>query len=62
LPVTQTNLGEAIGFSVVHVNRTLQKLRADGLITFRHNLVTVLDPFRLKAVVNLTRLTCPRAP
>jgi CRP-like cAMP-binding protein len=32
LPTTQTVLGDALGLSTVHVNRSLQKLRRDGLI------------------------------
>jgi len=49
LPVTQTDIGDAMGLSVVHVNRTLQQLRADGLISFRSNVVMVLDWPRLQA-------------
>jgi CRP-like cAMP-binding protein len=33
LPVTQADLGDATGMTTVHVNRTLQELRGDGLIT-----------------------------
>jgi len=43
LPMTQTEIGDAMGLSVVHVNRTLQQLRADGLIKFKSNIVQVLD-------------------
>jgi len=49
LPMTQTDIGDAMGLSVVHVNRTLQQLRADGLISFRSNVVMVLDWRRLQA-------------
>ncbi len=49
LPVTQTDIGDAMGLSVVHVNRTLQQLRADGLISLRSNIVVVLDWSRLRA-------------
>ena len=33
LPITQAELGDATGLSTVHVNRTLQELRGNGLIT-----------------------------
>jgi CRP-like cAMP-binding protein len=33
MPVTQAELGDATGMSTVHVNRTLQELRRDGLIS-----------------------------
>ncbi len=35
LPLTQTELADALGLSVVHVNRTLQQLRHEGLIVSR---------------------------
>ena len=48
LPVTQTDIGDAMGLSVVHVNRTLQQLRANGLISLRSNVVVVLNWGRLQ--------------
>jgi CRP-like cAMP-binding protein len=42
-PVTQTELGDATGLSLVHVNRTLQELRGDGLITVAAKTVTIQD-------------------
>ncbi len=33
-PATQTDLADATGLTTVHVNRTLQRLRDDGLIAF----------------------------
>jgi len=47
-PLTQAEFGDALGLSTVHVNRTLQDLRGDGLITLRSNSVTVLDWDRLR--------------
>jgi CRP-like cAMP-binding protein len=35
LPVTQENLGEALGLTAVHVNRTLQQLRQTGLVELK---------------------------
>ena len=35
LPVTQENLGEALGLTAVHVNRTLQLLRRLGLVDLK---------------------------
>src|SRR5215203_4474077 len=32
LPITQAEIGDALGLSTVHVNRSLQELRGDGLI------------------------------
>lgn len=42
-PVTQMDLADATGLSVVHVNRTLQELRGSGLITLRDRTLTVHD-------------------
>jgi CRP-like cAMP-binding protein len=50
LPVTQADLGEATGRSVVHINRTLQDLRAQGLIGFGQGRLTIHD---WKALVEL---------
>ncbi len=50
LPITQAELGDAMGISTVHVNRTLQELRASGLIRLTGARLTVLDWDRLRAV------------
>jgi DNA-binding transcriptional regulator LsrR (DeoR family) len=49
-PVTQTLLSEAAGMSAVHVNRTLQELRASRLISTRHGAVTIPSWERLEEV------------
>jgi len=41
LPLTQPEMGEATGLSAVHVNRTLQELRASGLIVLRDRTLTI---------------------
>jgi CRP-like cAMP-binding protein len=46
-PVTQTELGDALGLSYVHVNRTLMELRADRLIRWQDSTVAILDWPRL---------------
>jgi CRP-like cAMP-binding protein len=43
LPVTQVDLADALGLSPVHVNRVLQELRGQKLITLRGGSVHVLD-------------------
>ena len=39
LPVTQTQVADAISITPVHVNRTLQTLRAEGLVEWRSRMV-----------------------
>ena len=41
LPITQSELGDALGLSSVHTNRTLQELRAQGLVTFRSQALSI---------------------
>lgn len=43
LPITQSDLADALALSPVHVNRTLMKLRALKLATFRHQHLTIHD-------------------
>lgn len=48
-PITQMDLADATGLSAVHLNRTLQELRATGLIVLRERLLTVDDLDALKS-------------
>jgi len=47
MPVTQNDLGDAMGQTSVHINRTLQELRGMGLITLRSRRLTIHDPAAL---------------
>ncbi len=48
LPVTQAELGDALGLSTVHVNRVLQDLRRNGLITSKGRRLLIEDWPRLQ--------------
>lgn len=48
LPMTQTELGDALGLSAVHVNRVLQELRAENLFTWQSQTIHILDWPRLQ--------------
>lgn len=48
MPVTQDELADATALTAVHVNRTLQALRKEGLIEFRGGVLRVLDIRRLQ--------------
>ena len=48
LPLTQAELAETTGLSTVHINRTLQELRAQNLIILRRRRLTIPDLDRLK--------------
>jgi CRP-like cAMP-binding protein len=42
-PITQTELADATGLSTVHVNRSIQQIRADGLIVWERGVCTIPD-------------------
>lgn len=50
MPVTQAGLADTTGMSIVHLNRTLQELRREGLIELQQRRMTILDLPRLKAL------------
>ena len=50
LPLTQTELADTTGMTAVHVNRSLQRLRHDGLIVTKHGKLTILDYKRLAEI------------
>src|SRR3954454_23807026 len=50
LPITQTELGDAFALSTVHVNRTFQTLRSEGLITSQGKTLVINDWERLQQV------------
>lgn len=50
LPLTQEELSDVLGLTAVHVNRTLQFLRGDGLIQLKDQRLTILDWPRLKRI------------
>jgi CRP-like cAMP-binding protein len=43
LPLTQGDIAEATGLSTVHVNRAVQELRRQRLISFERSVLTVLN-------------------
>jgi len=49
-PLTQRELSECLGLTVVHVNRTLQELRRRGLVETGNRAVRILDKPALEAV------------
>lgn len=43
LPLTQTDIGDALGLTKVHVNRTFREMEARGMIARSGRRITVLD-------------------
>lgn len=54
LPLTQEELGDALGITTVHVNRVLQGLRESGLIMLKGKALTIPDVERLKEFADFT--------
>lgn len=50
LPLTQLDLADTTGLSNVHVNRSLQQLRREGLIELKGGRLTILNPPRLRTL------------
>ena len=50
LPLTQADLGEAMGLSTVHVNRSLQDLRSTGYMSLRGRRLTIHDEDGLRGL------------
>ncbi|MFZ3485503.1 Crp/Fnr family transcriptional regulator [Sphingomonas sp. 3-13AW] len=57
LPVTQELMADALGLTSVHVNRTLQAMRREGLLDLRGGTATLLDPSRMRAMVGAVSST-----
>ncbi|MBX9826993.1 MAG: helix-turn-helix domain-containing protein [Xanthobacteraceae bacterium] len=53
LPLTQEHIGEATGLTVVHVNRILRRLRAEGVLDFHYRRLRVLNPDKLTDVARI---------
>jgi CRP-like cAMP-binding protein len=54
MPFTQTDPGDVLGLTSVHINRVLQGFRRDELITLDRRRLTLLDIERLQALAGLT--------
>jgi CRP-like cAMP-binding protein len=57
LPLTQEILADALGLSIVHVNRTLQQLRRERLIELRSGVAILLQPNLLATISDYRRAT-----
>ena len=56
LPITQSELAECLGLTVVHVNRTLKELRELGLMEFRAGRVELRDIEALRSLAGFDPL------
>jgi len=49
-PLTQVELGECLGLTAVHVNRTIQELRRQGVVDLERRRVTIRDLKALESI------------
>ncbi|MDO9415850.1 Crp/Fnr family transcriptional regulator [Pararhizobium sp.] len=49
-PLTQMEMADVLGISIVHMNRTIQSLRKDGLLVWINHTITIVDWPRLQEV------------
>lgn len=65
IPLTQTEIADTMGLTVVHVNRILQQFRRDGLLLWSRRHFDILDHDRLATLAgfnpNYLRLSQPRS-
>ena len=54
MPLTQEALADVLGFSVVHVNRTVQQLRRDRLLDVRNGVAVLTQREQLQELANWT--------
>ena len=47
MPLTQEQIGEALGITAVHANRVIKQLRQEGIVELNRGRVTVLDERKL---------------
>jgi CRP-like cAMP-binding protein len=62
LPFSQEVMSDALGLSVPHLNRTLAKLRADGLLAVKDHHVELIERQALELLGHFERLSLMRIP
>src|SRR3954466_1403051 len=50
MPLTQQEIGDHLGLTLVHVNRVLRRLRENGIVTVQRGIITVDDITRLAKI------------
>ena len=55
LPLTQTELGDTLGLTPVHINRVLKEFRQRGLISMDQRMVSLLNVEELQALAGFNK-------
>jgi DNA-binding GntR family transcriptional regulator len=59
LPLTQEMMADALGLSIVHVNRTLQQLRQERMIELRAGVAHLVDVERMVELCGYREAAAP---
>jgi CRP-like cAMP-binding protein len=62
LPLTQTDLADALGLTSIHVNRVLQGLRKEGVLDLKGHVLRFGDAARLDAMADFDPLYLHQSP
>ena len=62
LPFSQEVIGDALGLSVPHLNRTLAQLRREGLITVNGHRIELVQPAAIQQLGHFQPLSFARIP
>ena len=62
MPLTQEQLGEAMGITPVHVNRIVKQLRDDNVLELHRGSVTVIDEQKLLELADFDGLYLHQRP
>jgi CRP-like cAMP-binding protein len=52
MPLTQEQIGEALGITAVHVNRVIKQLRQEGIVEFNRGRVSVLNETKFEELAD----------
>ena len=62
MPLTQEQIGEALGITAVHANRVIKQLRQEGVVDFHRGRVTVLDEAKFQELADFDRRYLHQSP
>jgi CRP-like cAMP-binding protein len=62
MPLTQEQVGDALGITTVHANRVIGQLREEGVVDFHRGRVTVLDEAKFQQLADFDRRYLHQSP
>jgi CRP-like cAMP-binding protein len=62
MPMTQEQVGEALGITAVHANRVIRQLRDEGIVDFHRGRVTVLDEAKFRELADFDNRYLHQSP